>query len=260
MDNPMFWLISLIAGIIIYRLLVRRQATPKARVTAMLRRYRALERTGLSERDCLLQLLVTRKGWEKLPHRFLVAIVSRLSSKEDVMRFISLSEDYGYHRDRYPELATKVDLDSAIADIACLFSRFGFQLHAQGRYKEAEFVQKLTLRLEPEAYFTTLPLAATFHQTGRYADALPLFKQGFSQLQRFKTETRSVKRRFSPANCLAPGDEPEKLWQKYREMYEACLKSTGATSMSPFIAVMIIHELRSSLDVILYLSSRYSAC
>ena len=30
MDNSMFWLISLIAGIIIYRLLKRRQATPKA--------------------------------------------------------------------------------------------------------------------------------------------------------------------------------------------------------------------------------------
>src|SRR5688500_20077370 len=119
MDNPMFWVISLIAGIIIYRLLKRRQATPKARVTAMLRRYRALERTGLSERDCLLQLLATRKGWEKLSHRFLVAIVSRLGSKEDVMRFISLSEDHGYHRDCYPELATKVDLDTAISGIAC---------------------------------------------------------------------------------------------------------------------------------------------
>jgi hypothetical protein len=233
MDNPMFWLISLIAGIIIYRVLARRQLTPKARVTAMLRRYRALERTGLSERDCLLQLLATRNDWEKLPHRFLVAIVSRLSSKEDVMRFISLSEDYAYHRDRYPELATTIDLDTAIAEIACLFSRFGFRLHAQARYKEAEFVQKLTLRLHPDAYFTTLPLAATYHETGRYADALPLFKQGFSQLRRFNADTGSVKRRFSPANCLAPDEEPEKLWQKYREMYEACLKSTGATSMAP---------------------------
>ena len=115
MDNSMFWLISLIAGIIIYRLLKRRQAAPKARVTAMLRRYRALERTGIPERDRLLQLLATRKGWEKLPNRFLVAIVSQLSSKEDVMRFISLSEDYGYHRDRYPELATRVDLETAIS-------------------------------------------------------------------------------------------------------------------------------------------------
>ncbi len=243
MDNPMFWLISLIAGIIIYRLLARRQITPKARVSAMLRRYRALERTGLSERDCLLQLLVTRNGWEKLPHRFLVAIVSRLSSKEDVMRFISLSEDYGYHRDRYPELATRVALDTAIAEIACLFSRFGFRLHAQGRYKEAEFVQKLAFRLEPEEYFTNLPLAATYHQTGRYADALPLFKQGFSQLKFFNANVGSDKRQLSPANCLAPDEEPEKLWQKYREMYEACLKSTGGTSMAPFAFMMVIELL-----------------
>jgi tetratricopeptide (TPR) repeat protein len=243
MDNPMFWLISLIAAIIIYRLLARRQLTPKARVTAMLRRYRALERTGLSERDCLLQILVTRKGWEKLPHRFLVAIVSRLGSKENVMRFISLSEDYGYPRDRYPELATRVDLDTAIGEIACLLSRFGFGLHAQGRYKEAEFVQKLALRLEPDEYFTNLPLAATYHESGRYPDALPLFKQGFSQLQRFNTDTDSVKRGFSPANCLAPDEEPEKLWLKYREMYEACLKSTGGTSMAPFAFMMVIELL-----------------
>ena len=97
----------------------------------MLRRYRALERTGLSERNCLLQLLATRKGWEKFSNRFLVAMVSQLGSKEDVMRFISLSEDYGYHRDRYPELASRVDLDAAIAEIACLFSRFGFRLQAR---------------------------------------------------------------------------------------------------------------------------------
>ena len=243
MDNPMFWLISLIAGLIIYRLLTRRQLTPKARVTAMLRRYRALERTGLSERDCLLQILVARDDWEKLPHRFLVAIVSRLSSKEDVMRFITLSEDYGYPRNRYPELATRVDLDKAIAEIACLFSRFGFQLHAQGRYKEAEFVQKLAFRLEPDEYFTNLPLAATYHQTGRYADALPLFEQGFTHLQRFNAGIGSVKRQFSPADCLAPDEEPEKLWQEYREMYEACLKLGGGTSMAPFAFIMVIELL-----------------
>ena len=68
MDDPMFWLISLIAAIVTYRLLFRRMVTPKARVTAMLKRYHALERTGLSERDCLLQLLATRNEWEKFSH------------------------------------------------------------------------------------------------------------------------------------------------------------------------------------------------
>jgi tetratricopeptide (TPR) repeat protein len=243
MENPMFWLISLVAGVIIYRLLAGRAVTPKARVTAMLRRYRALERTGLSERDCLLQLLVTRKGWRELSHGFLVAMVSRLSSKEDVMRFISLSEDYGYHRDRYPELDTRIDLETAIAEIACLFSRFGFRLQAQARYKEAEFVQKLAIRLQPDEYFTNLPLAATYHATGRYADALPLFKQGFSQLKRFETKIDSVEREFSPAKCLAPAEEPEKLWQVYRQMYQACLKATGGGSVAPVTFLMVVELL-----------------
>ena len=38
----------------------------------------------------------------------------------------------------------------------------------------------------PDEYFTNLPLAATYHETGRYADALPLFKHGFTQLKILK--------------------------------------------------------------------------
>ena len=244
MDNPMFWLISLVATLVIYRFLSRRAVTPKARVTAMLKRYHALERTGLSERDCLVQLLATRNGWKKFSHRFLVAIVSRLQSKEDVMRFISLSEDYGYKRDPYPELASRIDLDAAISEIACLFSRLGFRLQAEGRYREAEFVQKLALRLQPNEYFTTLPLAATYHETGRYADALPFFKSGFAQLERFETNIDSFKSVFSPANCLAPNEEREQLRQRYQSLYEACLKATEGKSVAPVTLFTIIELIR----------------
>jgi len=85
MENLMLWLVVVLATIAVYRLLSRRVVTPKARVTAMLRGYRALERTGLSEHECLLQLLATRRNWKGLPHRFLGELVSRLRSKEDVM-------------------------------------------------------------------------------------------------------------------------------------------------------------------------------
>ncbi len=69
---------------------------------------------------------------------------------------------------------------------------------------------------------------------------------GWSQaehLQRFNTGISSVRRQFSPADCLAPDEEPEKLWQEYREMYEACLKSGGGTSMAPFAFIMVIELL-----------------
>ena len=240
MENAMFWLISLVAALIIYRLLSRRTLTPKARVTAMLRRYRALERTGLSERDCLLQLLATRKGWEKISHRFLVAMVSRLSSKEDVMRFISLSEDYAYHRDRYPELAARIDLDTAIAEIACLFSRFGFRLQTERRYREAEFVQKLALRLQPDEYFTTLPLAATYHETGRHADALPLFEQGLARAKEFDQKPDPVKAEFTPAKCLTAEAELTKLRNRYNKMYHACLKAVGDRTLTSSALVALI--------------------
>ena len=192
MDNMMFWIVSVFAAIMMYRFLSRRHVTPKARVAAMLRRYRILEKSGLSEIECLLQLLATRRDWKTLPHRFLAELVSRLHSKEDVMRFVSVSEDYGYQRDHYPELARKIDLDAAMAEIACLFAGFGFRLQAEGRYREAEFVQKLALRLQPNQYFTTLPLAATYHETGRHAEALATVRTGPRSIPRFRKECRTA--------------------------------------------------------------------
>jgi tetratricopeptide (TPR) repeat protein len=231
MDNTIFWIVALFAAIIMYRFLSRRQITPKARVTAMLRRYRALERSGLSETECLLQLLATRKDWKALPHRFLAELVSRLHSKEDVMRFVSVSEDYGYQRDHYPGMARKIDLDAAMTEIACLFAGFGFRLQGEGRYKEAEFVQKLALRLQPDQYFTTLPLAATYHETGRHAEALPLFEQGLARIQDFE---KNVEPAFSPAKCLGPDAEVKKLQNRYRKMYESCRKATEGKSLPGF--------------------------
>jgi hypothetical protein len=234
MENFMFWVVALLAAITAYRLLSRRSVSPKARVAAMLRRYRALERTGLSEQECLLQLLATRMDWKRLPHRFLAEVVSRFQSKEDVMRFVSVSEDYGYHRDHYPEIATRVDLELAMAEVACLFARFGFQLQTEGRFREAEFVQKLAVRLQPNQYFTNLPLAATYHETGRHNDALPLFEQGLARFQDFENSIKAVETTLSPAKCLGPDVEIRKLRNRYRKMYEACLKATEGKSISGF--------------------------
>jgi tetratricopeptide (TPR) repeat protein len=243
MENLTFWLVVVLATIAVYRLLSRRVVTPKARVTAMLRRYRALERTGLSEHECLLQLLATRRNWKGLPHRFLGELVSRFRSKEDVMRFVSVSEDYGYHRDHYPEIATRIDLEVAMAEIACLFARFGFRLQTEGRYREAEFVQKLALRLQPNQYFTNLPLAATYHETGRHDDALPLFKQGLDRFQDFENKTNAIAPVLSPAKCLGPDVEIRKLRNLYRKMYEACLKATEGKSLSGFYLLISMELL-----------------
>ncbi len=234
MENFMVWIVALFAAITVYRLLSRRAVSPKARVAAMLRRYRALERTGLSEQECLLQLLATRRDWKGLPHRFLAEVVSRFQSKEDVMRFVSVSEDYGYHRDHYPEIATRVDLEPAMAEVACLLARFGFQLQTEGRLREAEFVQKLAIRLQPNQYFTNLPLAATYHETGRHDDALPLFEQGLARFQEFENSIKAVETALSPAKCLGPEVEIRKLKNRYRKMYEACLKATEGKSLPGF--------------------------
>jgi tetratricopeptide (TPR) repeat protein len=243
MENLMFWIVAIFAAITVYRLLSRRAVTPKARVAAMLRRYRALEKTGLSEEECLLQLLATRGDWKGLPQRFLAELVSRLGSKEDVMRFVSVSEDYAYQRDHYPEIARKIDLEAALAEIACLFARFGFRLQEEGHYKEAEFVQKLALRLQPDQYFTNLPLAATYHETGRHDDAVPLFKRGLARFEDFETNNKAVEPVLSPAKCLGPDVEIKKLRNRYRKMYEACLKATEGKTLSGFFLLISMELL-----------------
>lgn len=238
MDSVTFLIVFLVVAMITYRLLSRRAVTPKARVSAMLRRYRSLERTGLSEQDCLVQLLETRPDWERLPHRFLAEIVARFRYKEDVMRFVSVSEDYRYPRDHYPDIAGKTDLEAAMGEIACLLAGFGFRLQAERRYKEAEFVQKLALRLQPKQYFTNLPLAATYHETGRHADALPLFEQGLARFNDFNP----LEPAFSPAKCLGPDAELDKLRDRYTKMYEACVRAAAEKSL-PGFCVMLLMEL-----------------
>ena len=231
MEYLAFWVVTLFAAVAVYRFLSRWLVTPKARVSALLRRYRALERTGLSERECLLQLLATRREWKSLSHRFLGEVVARFRSKEDVMRFISISEDLGYHRDPYPDLARKIDLEAAMTEIACLFARFGFRLQGESRYKEAEFVQKLALRLQPSQYFTNLPLAVTYHETGRHLDALPLFEQGMARFEELEKHDRPGEPVFSPAKCLGPDVEIGVFRNRYRNLYEACRKAAGRTSV-----------------------------
>ena len=243
MDSMVFWVLVFFGAFTLYRLISRRATTPKGRVTAMLRQYHGFEKTGLSEQECLLRLLVTRRGWKNLPHRFLSAVVSRLRSKEDVMRFISVSEDYSYNLAYYPALADRTDLEEALAEIACLWAKFGYELQANGRLKEAEFVQKLALRLQPDRYFTNLPLAATYYETGRYTDALPLFEQGLAELENVNKGDDPGKQQWSPAKCLDPDVDARKLRNGYKKMYETCLKATAGKSISSVYFLMILDAL-----------------
>jgi len=243
MDPLTFWIVFFFAAITLYRLWSRHVGTPKGRVTAMLRRYRSLKRTGLTEQECLLKLLETRRGWKRLPPRFLLELASRLRSKEDLFRFISVSEEYRYLPEHYPDLAKKIDLETAIVEVACLFAKFGYRLQAQGRLREAEFVQKLALRLQPHQYFTNLPLAATYHELGRDADALPLFEEGLGQFKKCAEDTTRADSPVSPAKCLGADAEIGKLQKRYRKMFAECRKALESSSISGFYVLMFAELL-----------------
>jgi hypothetical protein len=230
MESFVFLFIGLLAAITIYRMLSRRATTPKARVTAMLRRYGAFARTGLPEAECLFRLMATRSGWKDLPHGFLRELVARLRSKEDVMRFISLSEDCGHVKERFPGIARKTDLNEVMAEVACLLAGFGYQLQKEGRLKQAEFVQKLALPLCPDCYFTNLPLAATYYDTGRYSEARPLFERGLEQLEKLADGSGGNAPPFSPTACLGPDVDAKQLKAAYHGKYEACLRAAAGSN------------------------------
>ncbi len=119
-----------------------------------------------------------------------------------------------------------------MGEIACLFARFGFQLQEQGRYIEAVFVQKLALRLQPDQYFTNLPLAISYHETGRHADALPLFERCLAQVNDLERKAGPAAPKFSPANCLGTDAEIRKLRNRCKKMFAACLKATDVKKQS----------------------------
>jgi hypothetical protein len=218
--------VVLLAGLTIYRFLSQRAATPKARVAAMLRRYSFFSRMGFSEAEILFRIMATRSQWKNLPHEFLRQVVRRLKTKEDVLRFISLSEDCGHVKQRFAAIAKNSDVEHAMAEVACLLSRFGCELQNQGRLKEAEFVQRLALPLGPDRYFTTLPLAATYYDTGRYRDARPLFERGLAHLEQLVSNGASPES-FAPATCLGTETDVAKVRAAYLGKYQECLRAAG---------------------------------
>jgi hypothetical protein len=217
--------IGLIAALVLYRYLRQRNATPQQRVAVMLRQFDALARDGLSEREALLRILLSRSDWQKLPVDFLGELIGRLASKEAVLRFVALAEDCGYTKDQLPAIVNHSPPDDQMERLACMLSRFGYQLQSDQRFKEAEFVQKLALALGPDCYFTNLPLATTYHRTGRCTEARPLFERGIALLHT-AGETASASGRFTFADCFGDGVEATRLRALWLMMYDQCVKST----------------------------------
>lgn len=216
MESGLFLIGLLIAAFAIYRLAARRLVGPQATVRGLLRRYHFFERTGLPEQECLFRVLTSRAGWRNLPPAFLAEIVARLRSKENVFRFVSLAEGYRFDRKDLRAIAKKGDMEVAMRDVARWLGNFGTRLQKENRLKEAEFVQKLALGLQPDQYFTTLPLATTYYKMERYADALPLFEEGLAQLKK-SVDGPALLDDFANVKDSRVGLE---------EMYAACLKAT----------------------------------
>ena len=223
MESGLFLIGLMIALFAIYRLVSRRLTGPQATVRALLRHYHAFERTGLPGQECLLRVLTHRSGWRNLPLVFLAEIVKRLKSKEDVFRFVSLAEGYRYDRKHLPAIAGKEDMEVALHEVARWLGDFGNRLQKKNRLKEAEFVQMLALGLQPDQYFTKLPLATTYYRMERYSDAVPLFEQGLARLEKSADVSALL-------DGLEPGTDLNALRTGYEEMYAACLKAAGSQS------------------------------
>jgi hypothetical protein len=215
----------LFVAVILYRRVLPKFQGPKAVVRGLLRRYHLFERTGLPERESLYRILTSRRGWRNLPQAFLVDLIARLKSKENVFRFVSLAEGYRYERKELPAIARKENLDDAMKEIVAWLSDFGDRLRHENRLKEAEFVQKLGLELLPDQSSTMLQLAATYYKMERYGDAAPLFKEGLARLKK-SSDNASPRKQSTPSSngsgCVVDVNESTPT---YEEMYTECLKA-----------------------------------
>jgi tetratricopeptide (TPR) repeat protein len=226
MERGLFLIGLLIVIWAIYRFMTLRLSGPQARVRALLRHYHSFEKTGLSEQESLFKVLIRRSGWRNLPPAFLAGIVTRLRSKENVFRFVSLAEGYRFHREHLPAIVAKNDMEGALREIAVWLVDFGTRMQNENRLKEAEFVQKLALSLQPDQFFTKLPLATTYYKMEKYADALPLFEEGLAELDK-----RARGKIAAKSGSLLEGIGSEASLRErrpdYEEMYAACLKTAG---------------------------------
>jgi len=211
MESGLFLLGLLIVLFTLYRLVSRKLGTPQATVRMLLRRYHAFERLGLREQDCLYRILTNRSGWRNLPPAFIAGLVACLNTKENVFRFITLAEEHRFNRKQLQAIASNPDREQAMREVALWLGEFGDRLQAENRLKEAEFVQMLALGLQPDQYFTQLPLAATYYKMERYADAAPLFKQGLARLE-------------DSSDGASPLKESK---ERYQEMYAVCANAAA---------------------------------
>lgn len=212
------WIVGIaLFALFLYRRVLPKFLGPRIIVRGLLRRYHLFERTGLPEKESLFKVLASRSGWRNLPSPFLVELIARLETKENVFRFVSLAEGYEYNRKELPGIARNADLDGAMRQIAAWLGDFGHKLHNENRLKEAEFVQKLALELLPDQSSTMLPLAATYYKMERFADAVPLFKKGLARIETSANGADSFD--SSSAN------NPAASTSTYEEMYAECLKA-----------------------------------
>ena len=228
MESGLFLIGLVIVVIAVYRLVSRRITGPQATVRSLLRQHHSLEGTGLSEQESLLRILIGRNGWKELPSAFLAEIVARLGTKENVFRFVSLAEGYRFHRQQLPATAAENDRETAMREIAVWLGNFGSRMQKENRLKEAEFVQKLAMALQPDQYFTTLPLAATYYRMGRYSVALPLFEQGLAELNKRVEGSVPTVEIVALFDGLGSAATLKELTAGYEEMHAACLIAIGS--------------------------------
>jgi len=137
--------IVLIAGLFIWFL--RKFSSPEMTAQTLLKKYDVFERYGIPESERLFQLLATRGGWKTLPNAFLQDLTSRLDTKEDVIKFVVVSERYRIDRTHFPSLAAKGEPELAMQNVAVLLASLGNKLERQGQLGEARLVQLLALRI-----------------------------------------------------------------------------------------------------------------
>jgi tetratricopeptide (TPR) repeat protein len=221
--------ILFIVGFIIYAVI--RFSSQEATTKTLLGEYAAFGRAGLSESERLFKLLATRGGWKVLPSNFLRELSSRLGNKENLIQFVILSERHRFDQTHFPRFAMDTDdivegEELAMSYVGSLFASTGNSLFSKKNFAEAERYYLLATYIYPN-HSTYLPLATVYYSTGRYREALPIFRR---EMNRFREAMRMSEQfiQFLPSAAdLGSYEEMTKLEKVYSIIYQDCLEKIG---------------------------------
>lgn len=184
METLLLVVVVLFLVVVGLRWFARRFGGTKATAQTLLATYYAFESKGVPEDERLFQMLDTRMTWRSFPKAFLRELSRRLGSKEELVKFVILSERHGLPGSDLKAIASSISPGSegvrfAVDQVAMTLTSLANHLGQNKIFEEAELALQLAVRVNPQWFPALSSLGLVYYAAGRYADAIHVIERFF---------------------------------------------------------------------------------